>query len=347
MKGKFALRATQAEELADLHGTLTHALTLFRTGLTALAISLAVVASAQADEYPSRPIRVIVATSPGGVSDVFIRSLGEELRRRLGQPLVIENRSGGNFNIGTKACAQAAADGYTLCVLPGEAVTYNLFLFKNLNLDPTQDIAPITNLFFITQVMAVQGSLKVNELSGLAALAKANPGTLNYAAPGLSHALFIENFDKQIGGGFVRVPFRGGADAVNGLLSGTTPIIFLGLGNVLGQLSAGSASALLVDGAERSPLLPNVKTLSEIGYTGDITRSYFGLFAPGRTPDSIIGRLHTEIAAIMVDQEFLRKNLRDRGLEPALSTPKEFNAFLEKDRAAAGRVVEASGLKPQ
>ncbi|HVZ53747.1 MAG TPA: tripartite tricarboxylate transporter substrate binding protein [Pseudolabrys sp.] len=316
-------------------------------------ISAAVVAFAMsagqafAEQYPERPIHVIVATSPGGVSDVFIRSLGEELRKKWGQPLVIENRPGGNFHIAAKACAQAAPDGYTLCVLPAEPLTYNQFLFKNIGFDPDHDLAPITNLFFITQVMAINASLGVNDLSSLAALCKTKPKTLSYSAPGLAQALFVENFNKAEGCDMVRVPFRGGADALNGLLSGTTPTVFLGLGNLLGQIKAGKATPLVVDSEKRSPLLPNTKTLREIGYKGDITRSYFALMAPAHTPAAIITKISDGIGQVYEDHAFIDKNLVQRGLEPAFQKPTDFASFLKEDRAVSGRIVKASGLVPQ
>jgi len=300
-----------------------------------------------AEQYPARPIHVIVATSPGGVSDVLIRSLGEELRKKWGQPLVIENRPGGNFHIAAKACAQAAPDGYTLCVLPAEPLTYNQFLFKNIGFDPDHDLSPITNLFFITQVMAINASLGVNDLSSLAALCKKKPKTLSYSAPGLAQALFVENFNKNEGCDMVRVPFRGGADALNGLLSGTTPVVFLGLGNLLGQIKAGKATPLVVDSEMRSPLLPNTKTLREIGYKGDMTRSYFALMAPAHTPAPIIKQIFDEIGRIYESSGFVDKNLVQRGLESALENPPEFASFLKKDRMASGRIVKASGLVAQ
>lgn len=312
-------------------------------------IVLITMAASQADaeQYPARPIHVIVATSPGGVSDVFIRTLGEELRKRWGQPLVIENRPGGNFHIAAKACAQATPDGYTLCVLPAEPLTYNQFLFKNIGFDPDRDLSPITNLFFITQVMAINSSLDVRDLSSLAALCKKRPKTMSYSAPGLAQALFVENFNKETGSDMVRVPFRGGADALNGLLSGTTPVVFLGLGNLLGQIKGGKATPLLVDSEKRSPLLPNTKTLREIGYKGDITRSYFALMAPAHTPAPIIKKIFDEIARVYKSPGFVDKNLVQRGLEAALEKPAEFASFLKKDRAVSGRIVKTSGLVAQ
>jgi tripartite-type tricarboxylate transporter receptor subunit TctC len=293
-----------------------------------------------------RPIRVILATSPGGVSDIFIRALGEELHRRLGQPIVIENRPGGGFNIAAKVCA-AAADSYTLCVLPGEPLTYNEFLFKKIGFDPDKSFAPITNLFFITQVMAVSSSLNVKSLPDLAALSKAKPGTLSYSAPAVAQALFVENFKEKTGADIVRVPFKGGGEAILGLLNGTTPVVFLGLGNLVSQIQGGKAIALVVDSEKRSALIPEIPTLKETGYRGDITRSYFGILAPAATPQSIILKLHGAIARIVQESHFRDRNLTQRGLEPAINTPAEFSSFIKTDRETAKRVVKASGLEPQ
>src|SRR5436309_1942473 len=132
-----------------------------------------------AQDYPNRPIRVIVTTSPGGISDVFLRALGEALHQRLGQPLVVENRAGGNMIIGARACAEAAPDGYTLCVMPGEPLTYNQFQFKNIPYDPDKSFQPITNFFFLTQALGVSAKLNVKSLTELAAYSNAKAGTLS------------------------------------------------------------------------------------------------------------------------------------------------------------------------
>lgn len=298
-------------------------------------------------EYPTKVIRVIGASGPGGISDIYIRALNEELRKRLGQPLIVENRPGGNFNIAARACAEAPKDGYTVCALPGEAVTYNQFLFTNMGFDPVKDLVPITNLFFVTQVLAVNADLRVTNFSELRDLARTKPRTLSYTAPAASHALFLDWVSQQTAGDIVRIPFKGGGETVTRMLSGETPIIFLGFGNVLGQLQDGKAKAILVDGVTRSPSLPEVPTITEIGYRGDITRSYFGLFAPAGTPDSVIARLNQEIARITADAEWREKHLMSRGLESAVTSPAEFSEFLRSDRNAAERVVKAADLKPQ
>ena len=186
---------------------------------------------ASAQSYPNRPIRVIVTTSPGGISDVFVRALSEPLHKALGQPVVVENRAGGFMILGARACADAAPDGYTFCVMPGEPLTYNQFTQKSLPYDPIKSFDPITNFFFITQALGVSSKLGVKNLDELAAYSKAKAGTLSYSAPSSSLVYFMENWKKKTGADLVRVPFKGGGDTVTNMLSGVTPVGFLGLGN--------------------------------------------------------------------------------------------------------------------
>jgi tripartite-type tricarboxylate transporter receptor subunit TctC len=300
-----------------------------------------------AQEYPTKPIRVIAATSAGGLSDIFMRGLADELQKRWGQPLVVENRPGGTFNIATKACVEAPPDGYTVCILPNEPLTYNPYLFKNVGFDPEKGLAAITNLFFITQVLAVSSALKVSTLDELAAVSKAKRGTLSYSAPSLSQVLFVENFKRETGADLVRVPFKGGGDAVNGMLSGSTPVVFLGIGNVISFFREGMITGLVLDSEKRSPLAPNIPTLSEVHYRGDMTRSYFGLLAPAATPPTIITKLQKEIAAVVGDPAFAEKHLIQRGLEPVANTPEAFTEYIRRDRQIAERIVKASGLQAQ
>ncbi|MGD9925319.1 MAG: Bug family tripartite tricarboxylate transporter substrate binding protein [Pseudorhodoplanes sp.] len=312
--------------------------------LVAGAMSLAVVASASAQTYPERPIRVVVGTGAGGVGDIMIRAIGEQLSKSLGQPLVIENRTGGAFNIPAKACAEAKPDGYTICLLPGEPVTYNEYLFKNIGFDPRKDFRPITNIFFFTQAFAANKSLGAKSVDELVAYSKEKPGTLSYSAPGLSHAQYVEFLKKTAGADLVRVPFKGGGDAVTGLLSNTTPVVFLGLGNVLSYIEAGTVVPFAVDGETRSPLIPETPTIRELGYKGDITRSYMGLFAPAGTPDAVITTIHKAVVDVLKDPQFQKQHAK-RGIEFVGNTPDEFAAFIAKDRGAAERVVDAAGMR--
>lgn len=304
-------------------------------------------ANAQGLDYPNRAIRVIVAVGPGGVGDLFMRALGEKLSDTLRQPIVIENKPGGAFNIAARICADSPPDGYTICLMPGEPLTYNQFLYKDIGYDPVNSFAPITNLFFITQVLAVNSSLGVKDLAGLASLSKQKAGTLSYSSPALAQTLFVEEFKKKNGADLVWIPFKSGGDAMANFMSGSVPVVFLGLGNVISFIESGKATVLVTDGERRSPLIPNVPTVRETGYAGDITRSYFGLVAPAKTPPNVIGTLNHAVAVAFRDKEFVQKQLIAKGLDPAISTPSEFGKFLIKDRKAAEQVAAASGRKMQ
>jgi len=299
---------------------------------------------AAAQDYPAKPIHVITATSPGGTSDVYIRVLGEELRKAWGQPIVVDNRPGGGLNIGGLACAQAPNDGYTICILPSETLTYNEFMYKSISFKPEKDFVPITNPFFGTQVLVVNASLGVKTLSDLAAESKAKPKTLSYVTPSVPLYVFLENWKKQTGADIVWVPFKGGADALNGLLSGTTPVAFFGLANMIGYVRSGKLNAIAVDGETRSPLLPDVPTLRELGYKKPLTRSFFGIVAPAGTPKPIVDKLSKEINRINKLPEFRDKHLVQLGLEPIADTPAQFAKFLTADRAESARIVKESGL---
>jgi tripartite-type tricarboxylate transporter receptor subunit TctC len=302
---------------------------------------------ASAQDYPTRPVRAIVAVGAGGTGDVFTRVLGEELYRRWGQPIVVENRAGGASNIGARACADAPPDGYTICILPGEPLAYNQFLYRKLTFDPSRDFEPIINLFFNTQALVVNAALKVTTVDELVALSKVKAATLSYTAPSLPLSLYLEKLKRERGADWVSIPFRGGGDTTNAVLSGSTPIAFLGLQNFISHLQAGTMTGLAVDGAQRSPLFPNIPTLAELGYRGNLTRVYFGLVAPAGTPKAIIDKIREDVARIGNEPAFRQKQFIDRALEPILNTPEEFARFLVEDRAMSERVVREAGLQPQ
>ena len=304
-------------------------------------------APALAQDYPTRPIRALTATSAGGTSDVFMRVLGEEVRKRWGQPIVVENRPGGAMNVGGRACADALNDGYTICILPAETLSYNQFLFKQIPYDPEKDFTPVTNPFFTTQVLVVNANLNVHNLAELAALSKAKPATLSYTAASIPLIAFMGKWSKASGADIVKVPFRGGAEAVNGVMGGSTPVAFFGLLNWLSFIRDGKVNALAVDSAKRSPLLPDVPTLKELGYAENLTRLYFGIVAPVGTPQPIVHKLRDEFASIGQDPEFRQKRMIDVALEPVFNTPEEFARFLEEDRAASARIVKEAGMEPQ
>ncbi|HEX4410242.1 MAG TPA: tripartite tricarboxylate transporter substrate binding protein [Xanthobacteraceae bacterium] len=320
----------------------------FALSLAVITVAFAVSAfGAKADEWPNRPIKVLTTTSPGGISDVFMRALAEKLGPKLGQPLVIENRPGGMQNIGARACQDATPDGYTICIINADPLIYNQFLLKEMPFDPVHGLQPITKLFDLLHVLVVNSNLKVKTVPELVALSKAQPGTLSYLTPGAPMVLYMETLKKQQGADWVRVPFKGGGEAVNSILSGSTPIGLFGEGNVIGQLRAGTMTPLVMLNNIRSPNFPSTPTLEEIGYKGPPSRGWYGLFAPAATPRPIVDRIAKETAAIVADPEFSQKQLKDRSLVGASSSPDAFAKEIAEDRAVAEKVVKDAGMSPE
>ena len=216
-------------------------LTTIVAGLAAL--SLAPPAAAQ--DYPSRPVRIVFPLAAGGGGDVFTRALADELQKAWHQPVVVENRPGGGQNIGARACVEAAPDGYTICVLSSEPAVYNQYLFKTIPYDPKKDLQPIANLFFNTLAVVINGDTKVKALSEMIAMAKAQPGKLAYATFSFPATYFMDKLNKAEGIDIVKVPYRGGGEVVNAVLGGTTPIAVLALSNMVAQLQSGRITPLI------------------------------------------------------------------------------------------------------
>ena len=302
--------------------------------------------SAAGQSYPVKPVRVITANSAGGTSDIFVRALGDELQKRWGQPLLVENRSGGAMNIAGRACAEAPNDGYSICILPNEVLTLNQFVYKSIPFDPEKDFEPITNAFINTQVMVVSTALNVGSLEQLAALSKARPGTLSYSALAIPMQITVERWKQNSGADLVHIPTRGGPDIVNGLLTGATPVAIVGLPNFIPYIRDGRVRALAVDSEKRSPLFPDVPTLRELGFP-NLAPVYFGFVAPAGTPKPAIAKLHDDIGRIGNDPVFRQKRLVDIGIEPVFDTPEEFGRYLKEQRVNSERLIRASGFQPR
>jgi tripartite-type tricarboxylate transporter receptor subunit TctC len=314
--------------------------------LISLVAAATVPAAAQQD-WPNRPIKAITTTSAGGLSDIFMRALGEELRGRLGQPLIVENRPGGSMNVGTRACADSAPDGYTICITNADAMLYNQFLFKKLPFDPETSLVPITNAFHLIHMLVVNSELGVKTVDQLVELSKKKAGTLSYLAPGAPMVLYMETLKKEKGADWVRVPFRGGGEAVNAIMSGTTPIALFGEGNVIGHVRGGQMTPLVMLNNIRSPNFPQVPLLTEVGYNGPPSRSWYGIFAPAGTPKAIVDRVSKDIGAIINTPEFRDRHLTARSLVPAANTPEQFAADIKRERPIAENVVKEAGFEPQ
>jgi tripartite-type tricarboxylate transporter receptor subunit TctC len=312
-----------------------------------ILVLMALAGPSFAQDYPTRPVRALTTTSAGGISDVFMRALGDELLKRWGQPIVVENRPGGMQNVGARACTEAPPDGYTICILNAEPIAYNQFLLKTMPFDPEKGVQPVANLYHLIQTLVVNSKLNVKTIDELIALSKVKPGTLNYVTASVPLALYMETLKKEKGADWVRVPFKGGGEAVNAVLSGSTPIALIGEGNVIGQIRAGAMTPLVMLNNIKSPNFPDVPTLAETGYTGPPSRSWYGLFTPAGTPRPIVDKLAKEVAAIVNDTGFRERHLSARSLVPAVNTPEQFAAEIKRDRALAQEVVKAAGVEPQ
>ena len=316
--------------------------------LAAAAMATALFSTAAlAQDYPNKPIHVLTTSSAGGISDIFMRVLGDAMRSRLNnQPLIIENRPGAAGGIAARACQDAVPDGYTICIVNVDVVAYNQFLFKTISYDPDK-LTPIVNLFHLIQALVINSDLKAKTVDELVAVSKQKAGTLSYLTASVPLAAYMENLKRDKGADWVRVPFKGGGEATNAILSGSTPIGLLGIGNVMTQIKAGKMTALALANNIRTPQLPDVPTLADLGYKGAPSQTWYGLFAPVGTPRPVIDKINAEVKRVFADKEFVEKYVTSRGQVPAINTPEQFANEIKENRAAAKQVVKDSGLEPR
>lgn len=314
-------------------------------GLLVLCAAGGAQAPANAQTYPDRPIRVIVGIAAGSVTDVIMRAAAQELQPRLGQPLIIENRGGASGILSAQACAQAKPDGYTLCVLEHGSMSYNPFLFDKLPYDPDKDLVPVTRLFFLTEGLFVSSALGVNSVAELKAMAQKNTVKLNYATLGENSFpdLFMRWLNNQWGSKIVGVPYRGGGPAAQALAANEVQVTRFGVGNFVGLVKAGNVKALAVAAEKRSPLLPNVPTLAEVGihYPG---QGWWGLAAPKGTPAAVVDKVNAAFVKLFKEPKFI-DFLDNRGVVSAPTTPAGFAEFLKEDRKAAQELVKVANSK--
>ena len=309
-------------------------------------LAAAVPASAQT-LYPVKPIRVIVPIAAGSVTDVIMRAASQELTARLKQPLVIDNRTGASGIIGAEACAKAPPDGYTICAIYTATTSVNPHVFDKLPYDPAKDFAPITNLYYVTGVLVVPSALPVNTVDELKALALAKPRAVNFGTigPGSYPEVFLTWLNRQWRTDLPAVPYKGGGPITIALMSGEIQASAVGLGNLIGQVQGGQVRALAVSGTKRSPLFPRVPTFAEAGLAGFAGNLWWGLAAPAGTPKPIIARLNAEFAQLFKTPRFA-EFLDSQAVEPAISTPDAYAAFLKADREWTATLIKSNG-KPR
>lgn len=279
--------------------------------------------AAAADNYPSKPIRLIVPFSPGGGADSLARPLAEKLGQRLGQPVVIENKSGAGSNIGTAQAASAAPDGYTI-LINTDGIALAPLLYSKLNYDFYRDLTPVSYVAKSPLVFASNPSVPASTLKDFVALAKKQPDKLNFANPGLGtpHHLAYELFAREAEVKLGQAVYRGGGPSLVDVLGGHVQVGMFTLGAVRGNIESGALKPLAVMNEERTSLAPNIPTMVESGLPNAHLAMGFVVLAPAKTPQAIVDRLHTEIAAVVRDKDFVSM-LQQQGYEPYATTPKE------------------------
>ena len=301
-------------------------------------------ASYAQDNYPNKPIRIVVAYPAAGSTDVIARLFGQELSAKLGQPVVIDNKAGAGTLIGTEFVIRAAPDGYTL-MQAGMPLAANMSLYKNLSYELSRDFTAVSQLVQSPNMLVVHPSLPVKSVKELIALAKVKPGAINYSSSGAGSTIYLsfEFFKGMAGIDIVHVPYRGGAEAVTAIVSGETSVSFLPLATALPQTRQGRLRALAVSTAKRVPSLPEYPTLAEAGVPGFEFGTWYGVMAPAKTPREIIAVLQAATVASLRNPEVLRR-LNDLGYITVGDTPEVFQAYVKSEVERLGKLIRAYKL---
>jgi tripartite-type tricarboxylate transporter receptor subunit TctC len=320
---------------------------VFRWLSIALGLLLFTGSAAQAQTWPDKPIKVVNGFAPGGGTDLLLRTLLPRLSEILGQQLIIDYRPAAGGNLAMDIVAKAAPDGYTLLMgSPGLAT--NQFLYKDLTFDPTKDFAPISLIGTVPNVLVVNPAVPVNSVAELVALAKKEPGKLNFASPGYGTSLHLaaELFKASEKIDIVHVPYKGGGQAMQDVLAGKPEMMFQVLGAALPHIEAGKLKALAVTSAERAPVLPNVPTMIQSGVKDYTAITWNGLLAPAGTPRPVIDRIHAAIVQAL-NEPAVQEGYRKIGQFPAVDTPDEFQKLIREETAKWSRVIKEANIQPQ
>jgi tripartite-type tricarboxylate transporter receptor subunit TctC len=317
--------------------------------LQAAAGALALTASrrlAFAQAYPERPVRIIVPFAPGGTTDIFARLAAQKLSERLGRQFIVENVGGASGNIGTGQAARAAPDGYTL-LFAFSSYVVNPTLFDKIPYDPYKDFAPVTLAVSSTTVLSVNPSLPAKTVKELVELVRANPGKYNFASPGAGTQAHLagEQMRQSLGLDLVHVPYSGAGPSVTAIAGGHSPIGFSTIASAAAQIKGGTLRALAVTSKTRSPILPDVPTMTEAGYPDIEGDSWVGVMVPARTPKDIVALLHREIVAIIALPD-MQERLVTLGFDPVASTPEEFGKRIAVEIEMWAKVIKAGNIKP-
>jgi tripartite-type tricarboxylate transporter receptor subunit TctC len=318
-----------------------------RCAAFAAAVIACAAGGAGAQQYPTKPIRLIVAFPPGGSTDIIARVIGQKLGERLGQQVVIDNRGGAGGTIGTELTAKAPADGYTM-LINNISLAVNATLYPKLPYDTLKDLAPVTLAGRQPNLLVAHPTFPVKSVRDLVALAKAKPRAVNYGSGGVGTAghLATELFMMMTGVQLVHIPYKGLGPALTDLMGGHVQLAISTLASALPQVKAGKMRALAVTTARRSSFFPEIPTMSESGVAGYEFSTWYALLVPAGTPRGIVDRLNAECTKAL-DLPALKEQFSAQGLEPASSTSEELAAYLTSEIAKWAKVVKQSGAKPE
>lgn len=313
----------------------------------ALGLALFWVGQAQADDYPSRPVRVVVPFGPGGPADIYARLVGEHLAKALGQPFVIDNRPGAGAIIGTEEAARAAPDGYTLLMM-SNTQTVNETLIARKKYQLLRDLIPVAPVNSSDLVMVVNPKVPAKSVGEFIALAKAKPGALNYASSGRGTPYHMagELFKALTKTDIVHVPYKSSGEARTGVIGGQVEMMFDAVTTMMPNVQAGQVRALGTTGTERSPVAPGVPTIAEAGVPGYEATIWLGFMAPRGTPPEIVGKLNAEIGRYLGQPE-LRRAWEKQGATPLIMSPEAFGDYLRRDVEKWAKVITEAGIRPE
>jgi tripartite-type tricarboxylate transporter receptor subunit TctC len=317
------------------------------TGFTGAAVLLTAFAHSYAQEYPARPVRIVVPFAPGGGTDLSARIIAQKLGENLGASFIVENRPGAAGIVGTESVAKAKPDGYALLVV-SSSHAINPAMYPKLPYDTARDFAPVSLLLSGPTLLVAHPSLPAKNSRELIALAKARPGMLTFASAGHGTPPHMagELFKSMAGIDVTHIPYKGNGPAYTDLMAGQVSLMFPNIATSLPYVKTGRMRALGVGSKQRSAIAPEIPTVDESGLPGYEMSSWFGLLAPAGTPAAVITRLQQEIARIFKQPE-VREKLFAQGVEPVGGTPQEFTAFLNNEFTQWAKVIKSSGLKPE
>ena len=313
-----------------------------------LAVALALPGAAAAQVFPAKPLRLIVPFPPGGGNDILARAVGQRLAQIIGQQIIVDNRGGAGGLIGAELAAKAAPDGYTIFLASIGNLAFSPALHAKLPYDPVRDFAPVTLLATSAFILVVNPSVAAKSVKELVALAKAKPGTLNYASAGQGSSLHMtaEIFKLATATDLVHVAYKGSVPALTDLLAGQVQIMFGTMPATLPQVKAGKLRALGVSGRQRAAAAPEVPTIAEAGVPGFEVLNWYGIVAPGKTPEAVVNKLNRELLKTLAAAE-MAESFSAQGLEAAGGTPGQFGALIKSEIAKYAKVVKAANIRAE